>query len=207
MNARVIPLTATHVEPLATMLAHTFDDDAAYRYLFPNASTRARGLRDFFAGNLKLHLSHRCTFVAESSGGEPLATVTLRPPAGFHISWWTMLQSGLLGFVIKHGRTTVQRMLWLKETYGQLEQNAAKHAPHGFVHMMAVSPAQQGRGLGSWLLAEVMGKHARSQVVLTTHLTRNLTFYRRHGFEVVEERTLTPPSSTPYPVWSMIKRA
>lgn len=189
------------------MLAHTFDDDAAYRYLFPNMSSRPRGLRDFFAGNLRLHLPHRCTFVAEASTGLPLATVTLRPPEGVPVSLWTMLRSGLLSFAIKHGRAAVRRMLWLKETYAQLELSAANRAPHGFVHMMVVAPEQQGRGLGSWLLSEIMATHARGQVVLMTHLTRNLTFYRRHGFEVVEERTLQPPASTPYPVWSMIKRA
>lgn len=204
---QVVALTRHHVEATAAMLARTFDGDAAYRYLFADGAVRTRGLRDFFAGNLRMHLPHGCTYVAEERHGTPLATVTLRPPGGIAISLWTMVQSGLLGFALTHGRGAIQRMMWLKQHYQQLETRAAADAAHGYLHMMAVSDAHQGRGLGSWLLTQVLSSHARTQVVLTTHLERNVTFYRRHGFEVVAEQTLEPPASRPYTVWSMRRHA
>jgi ribosomal protein S18 acetylase RimI-like enzyme len=72
--------------------------------------------------------------------------------------------------------------------------------------MMATAPAQQGRGLGSQLLASALAATRHDAVpltVLTTHLEPNLIFYRRAGFEVCDRRVLHPPASAPYMVWSM----
>jgi hypothetical protein len=55
--------------------------------------------------------------------------------------------------------------------------------------------------------ARVLEEHAApnmvTQTVLTTHLPRNVVFYRRHGFELTSERTLHPPRSHVYTIWSM----
>lgn len=203
--ARMTPLRAAHVDLTADLLARAFEVDEAYRYLFPDAALRTAGLRDFFTRNLATHLPHACTFAALDAGGRVLATVTLRPPSGLHISFWTMLRRGLLPFAAAHGLDAVQRLLWLKRTYDALEAEAAANMPHAYVHMMAVAPEHQGRGLGSRLLAEVLGASIATQTVLTTHLPRNVTFYRRHGFELLSERTLRPPRSHAYTVWSMRK--
>jgi hypothetical protein len=121
----VVALTEAHVDRTATMLAHAFEVDAAYRYLFPDAATRTSGLQDFFARNLRMHLPHACTFVAIDASGCPVASVTLRPPHGVHISLWTMLRRGLLPFAVAHGHVAVHRLLWLKRTYGTRAADAA----------------------------------------------------------------------------------
>jgi GNAT superfamily N-acetyltransferase len=203
---RAEALRAAHVDRTADLLARAFEVDEAYRYLFPDAAARTAGLRDFFARNLRTHLPQACTFVALDAGGRVLATVTLRPPGGLHISFWTMLRRGLLPFAAAHGWGAVQRLLWLKRTYDALEAEAAANLPHAYVHMMAVAPEHQGQGVGSRLLAQVLGASNAAQTVLTTHLPRNLVFYRRHGFEVLSERTLQPPRSHAYTVWSMRRR-
>lgn len=200
---RVTPLDASHVSRVASMLAHAFADDAAYAYLFPTPETRIAGLRQFFEGNLRTHLPHACTFVALDANERAIATVTLRPPAGIEISLWTMLRRGLVPFALAHGGAAVRRLFWLKQTYDALEAEAAAHAPRAYVHMMAVAPEHQGRGVGSQLLSRVLRRHAVTQTVLTTNLPRNVVFYRRHGFEVMSERALNPPDSHAYTVWSM----
>jgi GNAT superfamily N-acetyltransferase len=204
---RVVPLSESHVERTAHMLAHAFTDDAAYAYLFPTPKTRANGLHDFFQRNLRTHLPYACTFVALDADERAIATVTLRPPAGIEISLWTLLRRGLLPFAVHHGRAAVRRLFWLKDEYDRLEAEAAEHAPHAYVHMMAVTPEHQGLGIGSRLLGRVLDEHAApnvvTQTVLTTHLPRNVAFYRRHGFELTSERTLHPPQSHAYSIWSM----
>lgn len=188
------------------MLADAFEVDAAYRYLFPDAERRHAGLEDFFTRNLCTHLPHRCSHVAVDAEDRVLGTVTLRPPHGFHISTLTMLRRGLLPFAIAHGRRAVERLLWLKRTYDGLEVEVAGGHAHGYVHMMAVRPDHQGRGIGSRLLAEVLAGDphtATHPTVLTTHLPQNLVFYRRAGFELISERTMQPPAGASYPVWSM----
>lgn len=199
-------LVEHHLEATAQLLASTFDDDAAYRYLFPRQHARARGLADFFTRNLRTHLPHRCTYVAYERTGEPLATVTLRPPEGVPISMLTMLRRGLVPFALAHGRSGVRRLLWLKDTYDALEQRVARAAPHWHVHMMAVRRDRQGQGVGSALLRRVLEQTAATTehaTVLTTHSPENVVFYRRAGFEVFAQEQLEPPGDRAYTVWSM----
>jgi GNAT superfamily N-acetyltransferase len=205
---RVVSIRAEHLPAVAALLADAFDVDAAYRYLFPAPATRIAGLTDFFTRNLGTHLAHACTYALTGPQGV-CATVTLRPPAGIHISTLTMIRRGLLPFALTHGAHAVKRLFWLKHTYDELEAEAAQAAPHWYVHMMAVRPDVQGRGLGSRLLERIFSqtadRGARLSTVLTTHMPRNLVFYRRAGFELTGERTLQPPNGAPYTVWSMAR--
>jgi ribosomal protein S18 acetylase RimI-like enzyme len=203
---RVEPLREPQLSALASLLATTFDVDAGYRYLFPDAHERPAGLERFFMGNLQVHLPHGCTRVVLGARGALEATVTLRPPGGIPISKLTMVRRGLLPFALKHGRAAVKRLFWLKHTYDRLEQEAARGAPHWYVHMMAVRRDLQGRGLGGALLERVLEEAQRGAahpIVLTTHSPQNVVFYRRARFELCDERELQPPGDRPYTVWSM----
>lgn len=207
----VATLGEPELAPTARLLAHAFEVDAAYRYLFPEAQRREAGLEDFFARNLRTHLPYRCTRVALDAEGGLLGTVTLRPPGGVHISLLTMLRQGLLPFALAQGAGAVKRLLWLKRTYDAYEALLSQGRPHWYVHMMAVAPEAQGRGVGSELLDRVLDETARRSpgvdCVLTTHLERNLGFYARAGFELSWERTVEPPDAAPYPVWGMTRRS
>jgi ribosomal protein S18 acetylase RimI-like enzyme len=204
---RVQPLSDDRVDETAQLVADAMEVDPAYRYLFAARDARARGLPDFFARNLRVHLPHRCTHVAFDAHARLVGTVTLRPPGGLHIDTLTMLRRGLLPFAFAHGRDAVRRLFWLKRTYDTLEAELGRGAPHWYVHMMAVAPERQGTGIGGRLLQHVLAQRPRAEpsvpAVLTTHLPRNVVFYRRAGFDVISERTLQPPEGEAYSVWSM----
>jgi GNAT superfamily N-acetyltransferase len=207
MTTVVTELRANQIGAVSLLLAAAFDDDPAYRALFPNASSRPPGLTDLFARNLRTHLPHRCSYVL-SDGDDVVATVTVRPPGGIPISLSTMLRRGLIPFGVRHGLSSVKRLIALKGLYDRLEADVANGMSHRLVHMMAVSPHRQGRGLGAELLRAALersagAKHAASlPVLLTTHSPRNVTFYERHGFRVCERRDISPASRA-YPVWIM----
>jgi GNAT superfamily N-acetyltransferase len=207
----VSALEAPLLDDNARMLAAAFEVDPAYRYLMPDAATRAAALADFFVRNQRVHLPYRCTYVARMRDGSLGATVTLRPPGGVAISTLTLVRSGLVPFVWKHGRDALKRLLWLKDTYDALEREAARGEPHYHVHMMAVRPELQGKGLGSRLLEAVLERGSAAQpelpIVLTTHLPENIVFYRRAGFEVIDDRVLRPPRAEEYRVYSMARNA
>jgi ribosomal protein S18 acetylase RimI-like enzyme len=59
-------------------------------------------------------------------------------------------------------------------------------APHWYLSVLGTDPAHQGRGLGSAVMAPAMA-HADADGVgcyLESSKEGNITFYRRHGFEV-----------------------
>jgi ribosomal protein S18 acetylase RimI-like enzyme len=199
-------LDAPRVQAAATILADAMDDDPAYRYLMPNAGTRTAGLRDYFARSLRTYLPHRCTYV--SLDGDVNGTVTLRPPGGIDISTLTMIRRGLLPFAVAHGMTSVRRLFTLKDAYDRIEARLSGGRPHWYVHMMAIDPRQQGRGMGGALLADVLSATANAHdtghpVLLTTHNERNVAFYRKAGFEIVERHDVALDGARPYPVWGM----
>ena len=53
--------------------------------------------------------------------------------------------------------------------------------------MLGTDPAQQGRGVGSALLARALARSdaAGLPAYLESSKEKNLAFYRRHGFEIV----------------------
>jgi ribosomal protein S18 acetylase RimI-like enzyme len=208
----VRPLATHDITDVAALLAAAFDDDPAYAYFFPKRATRSRGLTDFSARNLGTHLRHRCTFVGVT-GGAIAGTLTVRPPGGIPISAVTMIRDGLLPFAVDNGLGAVARLFRLKGAYDALEAAVSGGARHWLLHMMAVAPVAQGRGVGSELARQVMARTAdaapaeRAPAVLTTHQSRNVEFYRRLGFETTDERLVKlDPSHAGHTVWSMRRR-
>jgi ribosomal protein S18 acetylase RimI-like enzyme len=74
------------------------------------------------------------------------------------------------------------------------------HEPHWYLPMIGVDPACQGRGLGDALMAHALARCDRDGVAayLESSNPRNISLYRRHGFEPVGEiRTDTSPTLVP----------
>jgi ribosomal protein S18 acetylase RimI-like enzyme len=74
--------------------------------------------------------------------------------------------------------------------------------PAWYLDYIAVTPAAQGRGIGSALLAPMLERLDRERLpaCLTAGSARSRNLYRRHGFEVREEFRL--PYDGP-PMWRM----
>jgi ribosomal protein S18 acetylase RimI-like enzyme len=204
-------LTEAHVPGVGRLLAEALGNDPGYAFLFRDPAARRVGLEDLFARNLRTHLPHRCTYVLCDDAGDhaPLATVTVRPPSGVPISLWTMVRRGLVPFAARNGVQAIRRLLHLKAVYDRIEEDLAEGAPHFHVHMMAVSRARQGQGLGSQVLADALQRSGALHdgappTVLTTNDVRNEVFYRRAGFRTVQVRRVELGSDHPsYDVWCM----
>lgn len=194
------------VPEAARVLARAFEVDPAYRHVLPGAD-REDGLARLFTGMLSVHLPHRCTFVWREAGAVR-AAATVRPAGGVPIGAAAMLRHGLLPFGWACGPRAVRRLLWLKGVYDALEAGLAS-GPHHLVHLVGVAPDRQGAGVGGALVAGALGRACVPGVpaVLTTHLERNVVFYRRLGFEVVFDRPVTPPDAPPWRVWGMRRPA
>jgi ribosomal protein S18 acetylase RimI-like enzyme len=75
--------------------------------------------------------------------------------------------------------------------------------PHAYLWFLGVSPAAQGRGVGSALLraASVRLDAQRMPAYLETGTTRNVALYERHGFKVLSEHRARPEAPTMWSMW------
>jgi GNAT superfamily N-acetyltransferase len=75
------------------------------------------------------------------------------------------------------------------DTFQVLEEMGANHPeyPHWYLPWFGVQPVEQGRGVGSQLMERCLERidSDRLPAYLETPNPRNLSFYERHGFEVV----------------------
>ncbi len=80
------------------------------------------------------------------------------------------------------------------------------HEPHWYLPLIGVDPASQGRGLGDVLMAHALARCDRDGVAAYLESTnpRNISLYRRHGFEPLGELRADNSSPTLVP---MLRRA
>jgi len=167
------------VDQLSQALARAFFDDAVSQYLFPEDSRRIRRLERYFRFQI------RTMFVPR---GEAWATSDLdaaslwMPPK----SWPPSMADGVsqLPVLAILGRRTFRALRLV-----QLLESHHPRVPHYYLGTIGTDPAVQGHGYGSALLRIVLDRCDSEAIpsYLESSKERNLAFYHRHGYEVVEE--------------------
>jgi ribosomal protein S18 acetylase RimI-like enzyme len=82
-------------------------------------------------------------------------------------------------------QTPPERLADLESIFEQMER-AHPTEPHWYLPIIAVDPAQQGRGLGAALLRHALARCDADGLpaYLESSTPRNIGLYQRHGFEV-----------------------
>jgi len=96
---------------------------------------------------------------------------------------------------------TFARMPLVALGWDRLERAHPRQPPHFYLAVLGTEPHAQGRGLGSAVLRAVLRQCDNDGVAayLESSKERNIDFYARHGFRVLEElRLLRGPS-----MWKM----
>jgi ribosomal protein S18 acetylase RimI-like enzyme len=178
---------------MAAQLARTFLDDPVTSHIFRNKARREAGLRAFFGTQMRAdYLPFGGCYTTEGYSGSAIWA-----PAG------KLLKTGLGGILtmlpvlpyVATNLPTTLRLLALMES---------KHPrqPHWYLASLGTAVEQQGKGVGSALMRPVL-EHCDAEGIpcyLESSKERNVPFYRRHGFEVVEEVPL--PGDGPM-LWTM----
>ena len=88
---------------------------------------------------------------------------------------------------------------------GELMQMAHPHdRPHWYLNAIATVPQRQGRGLGARALQPVLERCAvdGTAAYLESSNPRNMSLYRRHGFDDVGRTPIQlPDGPSIYPMW------
>ena len=192
---RARPALRRDVATLARVLSRAFLDDPLACYLISRDRTRAAGLRRFFAIEMRsIFLPRGAIYTTEEQQGAALWAPPDMARRDLHdfVRLFPMLMYVGLGDM---GRT--QRL------FGRLD--AARPAyPHWYLATVGTEPSLQGRGIGSSLLQAVLARCDEEGLpaYLESSKEVNVPFYRRHGWEVVQELRVEPQAP---PLWLMLR--
>jgi ribosomal protein S18 acetylase RimI-like enzyme len=183
------------VEALARTLLRAFFDDPVVVWMFPSESRRSRvGERAYRMFLRRIYLPHDQVFVDEG-----LQSVALwAPPGRWRLPVRTQLRMAP-GMVRAFGP---RRVPLLVRGLTAIEEHHPDHVAHWHLGILGTDPAHQGRGLASSVMAPVLGRCDADGVpaYLESSKHANIAFYRRHGFEVVNEISL-PDGPTIWGMW------
>ena len=185
--------TGDDVDAMAAQLARTFFDDPVTSHIFRNEQRREAGLRVYFRTQMRAdYLPFGGCYTTEGYAGSAIWAPAGKPLHTGLGGILTMLP--VLPFVASNLGTTLRLLALIESKH--------PHEPHWYLATLGTAVDRQGTGVGSALLRPVL-EHCDAEGIpcyLESSKERNLPFYRRHGFEVVEEVPL--PGDGP-PVWTM----
>lgn len=194
IDSEVMRLAASDVPAVVDVLAEAFHDYPVMRFVLGGEEsylTRLHSLIHFFVSARSLR-EEPLLGVAQDERLVAAATVSfpssvVRPPALARAreAVWAELGAGV------RARYEVCGKVW--ETFTAPE-------PHIHLNMIGVRPSAQGRGHARRLLDHVHGisldTPGSQGVTLTTEDRRNLAFYERAGYEMMDHARVTPELET-----------
>lgn len=183
---------AADVDGLCRLLATVFDDDPVTTWIFPDAGRRAKGLSVWF----RLQIERgQLPFGGVYTNADMTGAAVWAPPGRPMATGWRGVATVVP--VAPYVLGTLRRTL----AFLTAVEKAHPHEPHWYLATLGTRPDVQGRGIGGSLLAPVLARcdAEGTPAYLESSKERNVPFYRRHGFEVVDE---VLAAGSP-PVWTM----
>ncbi|HZP57096.1 MAG TPA: GNAT family N-acetyltransferase [Dehalococcoidia bacterium] len=180
MRAAPRKMTPADRAAAAQALARAFYDDPFTMYVFPDDAYRAKMLPRFFADAIKLAAPRDESFVHLDP---PVGAALWLPPGKHKISLGRMAPLLLRRLPQWRPRPLIRFL----SIMGELEKKHITH-DHWYLMILGVDPPMQGQGIGGLLMSDVLGRADASGLdcYLETQKERNVPFYQRHGFDVVE---------------------
>jgi len=184
---------ATDIAAIEDVLQAAFWDDPVMGYLFPDEQSRSRRSARLFRALLRRHyLPMRTVWTTGDQAGAALWA----PPGHWKLSTGQIARS-LPSLLLGLGANAVRSLRFMEQV-----DRLHPTEPHWYLGILGTDPPQQGRGIGSALLAPVLDRCDLEGVpaYLESSKESNVAFYARHGFDLVGE--LHPKGApTMYRMW------
>lgn len=183
-NSTCRTLPSAMATATAAILARAFQEDPFFRWADPNPARRLRLMTTVFGALLELAAEHGEALIEPDIGA-----VEWRAPEHIHLGFGAVLWSGMWRVALV-SPPSVWRRLSAHEAWAM--NRARPHLTAGSVYLgtLGVDPSLAGQGHGGRLLDRALDEMARQhwkQCVLRTEQPRNVSFYRRHGFTLLDE--------------------
>lgn len=179
-----VRLAPVQRERAVETLVQAFRPDPMYAYICPDETERVRSTRALWDALIRVTLVYGEVWTtAEVSG---VACWLL--PGNTEINFLRMLRTGfaLARAMMRFGGPARRRAMGVISYTDELHRRAMP-GPHWYLWALGVAPVSQGQGIGGSLLQPVLARAdaAGQPCYLETETERNVTFYRKHGFDVL----------------------
>ncbi len=173
--------TVHDIPALAGMLARAFLDDPVASWAWRPDALRLNALERFQAVRLRQLIAGEEIWTTD----ELTCAALWAPPGSWHM---TLRETAMLVPSFLHPRLFV-RMPLVALGWEKLERAHPRRPPHFYLAVLGTEPEAQGRGLGSAVLGCVLEQCDSDGVgaYLESSKERNVDFYARHGFRVLDE--------------------
>lgn len=176
------------VRPLAAMLTRAFEDDPVMRWMFPDAPR----MRGFFASRARSLVKQEEVWTTDDHAGAALWA----EPGRWRLGALDTIALGAR-FLFAFGRRLPAVLEGL-----ELVERAHPETPHYYLAVLGTEPSRQGEGIGSALIEPVLRTCDEDEIgaYLESSKERNIDYYARFGFKVIDEVRL-PRGPSVWPMW------
>lgn len=191
-------VTAIEARAVGESLAAAFFDDPVICWAWHDPQRRRQILPDFFELMVNAALECDEVYTTDDFAGAALWL----PPAALHT-----FEDEAAAFADAVERVAHEFAPAVLQLFAVLDDHHPKE-PHYYLPIIGTRPGQQGRGIGSGLLAPVLERCDRQHLPAYLEATsrRNQLLYRRHGFTVSGEIPL-PGGPNLWAMWREPKPA
>ena len=166
------------------LLARVFQDDPNIQFLVADRGSTLERPRGLYEAMIRLgRRDGRVDVLPDLTG----VGIWLRP-GRTDVNLGQMLASGLLWNTVRMGIASMRRFNTMYSAVSPMNKRVVSE-PHWVLVFLGIDPDMQGQGLGGTLIRPVLeiADGEGRNCFLESANERNLSFYRRHGFEVKEE--------------------
>jgi ribosomal protein S18 acetylase RimI-like enzyme len=184
----------------ALTLAKAFHTDPMFEWIFPDPSERSRALAHL--NRVPLAYALRQGRPTQSDG---VKAVAVWMPPGRAVTPVGMIRAGMLAVPFRVGFRPFARFMGAMDAMEKIHKRHVAQ-PHWYLMIVGVDTELQGQGRGAALVKEGLERAdgETAPCYLETSQERNLPFYERLGFRIVESAHLGRGGPE---AWAMLREA
>ncbi len=196
-------LTPDYVEKAIQVAGSAFQDDPFPIFVYPDEKEREEKLQYGFKMLYEYGVRNGVTY-ATSSNLEGI--IIWLPPNKIYPSTWAMMRHGGFYAMRKVGLKikAMKRSMTIFK-YEEIKHKELVPFEHWYLQNIAVKPEEQRKGYGGLLMGAMLKKIDSEglPIYLETNNEKNLSFYQRYGFEIIEHAIIP---ETDVPLWCMLRK-
>jgi ribosomal protein S18 acetylase RimI-like enzyme len=187
LEVTTLPLPA--LDEAVNVQARAFFDDPLFAFVFPDDSDR----RERVAWVMRMGVAYGCRYGhVETTAGMMLGHAVWLLPGDTQIVPERLAEAGFTEPERYIGEDSLARFSLFMEQVASVHEHLIPE-PHWYLMVLGVDPPYQGQGVGSTIIQSTLARADMEgrRCYLETAKPRNVAFYRKHGFEVVDQADIS----------------